>query len=374
MPSPPPPMTHFPIVIPYPGAPGAPFFDGQNITHFLDLYDQLCSDYRLSESEKIYRLPWYCEFFIGRYIRILIKDADWTAAREILRREYKDNDLGQPMNSREFLEALKKKPRSEDDDLIQYCYMFASISKDLVSRKRLDLYTQCQWFLQGLPGGIVMEIFYRYNIDLEDDDDLDFGDLLEKVLVLVKRRKFLADFIQDKETDLVHKYTEPQKVPTTLNIVESSSNPNPPTRIQAVQGAVQEDIPVVRVHASRIVEFKAGEVRSGVDDCMLISDPAEYFYEDLGTLFNHLKPRDEEVGQLSADSVTVVEPFDDTIGLRKYAHRPNSSCKRTPSKFLNSFDAGIGAKKKAGMIPEKRHAGFDGIVVGRGVIKSEDHG
>ena len=224
-------MTHFPIVMPYPGAPAAPFFDGQNITHFLDLYDQLCSDYRLSESEKIYRLPWYCEFFIGRYIRILIKDADWTAAREILRREYKDNDLDQLMNSREFLEALKKKPCSEDDDLIQYCYMFASISKDLVSRKRLDLYTQCQWFLQGLPGGIVIEIFYRYKIDLEDDDDLDFGDLLEKVLVLVKRRKFLADFIQDKETDLVHKYTEPQKVPTTPNIVESSSNPNPPTRI-----------------------------------------------------------------------------------------------------------------------------------------------
>ncbi len=135
-----------------------------------------------------------------------------------------------------------------------------------------------------------MEIFYRYNIDLEDDDDLDFGDLLEKVLVLVKRRKFLADFIQDKETDLVHKYTEPQKVPTTPNIVESSSNPSPPTRIQAIQGAIQEDIPVVQVPTSRIVEVKAGEVRSGVDDCILISDPAEDFYEDLDTLFTNLKP------------------------------------------------------------------------------------
>ena len=105
-------------MIPYPGTPRAPFFDGQNITHFLDLYDQLCSDYRLSESEKIYRLPWYCEFFIGRYIKILIKGADWTAVRAILRREYKENDLDQLMYSREFLEALKKKLYSEDDDLM----------------------------------------------------------------------------------------------------------------------------------------------------------------------------------------------------------------------------------------------------------------
>ena len=48
-----------------------------------------------------------------------------------------------------------------------------------------------------------MEIFYRYDTDLEYDNCLDFRDLLERVLVLFKRRKFLADFIQDKETDLV---------------------------------------------------------------------------------------------------------------------------------------------------------------------------
>ena len=33
-----------------------------------------------------------------------------------------------------------------------------------------------------------MEIFYRYDTDLEDDNCLDFRDLLERVLVLFKRR------------------------------------------------------------------------------------------------------------------------------------------------------------------------------------------
>ena len=45
-------MAYLSLVIPYLGTPGAPFFDGQNNTHFLDLYDQLYSDYRRSESEK----------------------------------------------------------------------------------------------------------------------------------------------------------------------------------------------------------------------------------------------------------------------------------------------------------------------------------
>ncbi len=140
--------------------------------------------------------------------------------RSKLRKEYKVNDLDQLINSREFLEALKKKARSEDDDLLHYCQLFISISRDLVLRKRLDLYTQCQWFLQELPERVVMEIFYQYDIDLEDNNGLDLVDLLEKALVLVKHRKCLVDFIRDKETDLVNKYTKPQeKVPAAPNIV-----------------------------------------------------------------------------------------------------------------------------------------------------------
>lgn len=92
-----------------------------------------------------------------------------------------------------------------------------------------------------------MEIFYRYDIDLEDDDGLDFGDLLEKALVLVKRRKYLVDFIRDKETDLANKYIDSQeKVPTTPNIGEPFTTPTPPTRFQTVQGPIQEDISVKR--------------------------------------------------------------------------------------------------------------------------------
>ncbi len=104
--------------------------------------------------------------------------------------------------------------------------MFASISRHLISRQRLDRYTQCQWFLQGLPKKIVMEIFYWYDIDLEDDNSLDFDDILEKALVLVKRSNYLADFIWDRENDLINKHTGlEEKHPNASNTIESFTYP-----------------------------------------------------------------------------------------------------------------------------------------------------
>lgn len=83
-----------------------------------------------------------------------------------------------------------------------------------------------------------METFYQYDINLEDNNYLDFRDLLNEVLVLVQHRKFLAGFIYDKEIDLVYKYTESQKVSTPPNIIKPSLNPNPPNQFQPVERAV----------------------------------------------------------------------------------------------------------------------------------------
>ena len=53
------------ITMPYPGTPGTPFFEGSNVTDFLDRYEQMCTDFRVEAKEKIKRLLWYCEMFIG---------------------------------------------------------------------------------------------------------------------------------------------------------------------------------------------------------------------------------------------------------------------------------------------------------------------
>ena len=61
------------MAMPYPGTPGTPFFEGANITDFLNRYELMCTDFRVEEKEKIRRLPLYCEMFIGKYIESVIR-------------------------------------------------------------------------------------------------------------------------------------------------------------------------------------------------------------------------------------------------------------------------------------------------------------
>lgn len=111
-----------------------------------------------------------------------------------------------------------------------------------------------------------------------------------------------------------------------------------------------------------------------LDDCSLIFDPAEDLYEELDALSTTFEPEDEKVVQFCVNSATDGESVHDTISFGRYIQRPDTSNKKTTWKFLNSFEAGIRAKKKAGLIPEEGFTGFADMIVGRRVIKSEDHG
>lgn len=81
-------------------------------------------------------------------------------------------------------------------------------------------------------------------------------------------------------------------------------------------GAIHEEMPVVRVHASRVENVKADEVSSGEDDCILVSDPTDEFYEHLGAWFADCKHVDKDVVQLHVSSVSAIEPLKHVEGIR----------------------------------------------------------
>ena len=60
---------HYPM--PLTGTVGAPYFTGQNVTDFLERFDNMCEEYGVKKLDKIRKLPWYCEKSIGEYIRML---------------------------------------------------------------------------------------------------------------------------------------------------------------------------------------------------------------------------------------------------------------------------------------------------------------
>lgn len=80
------------MVMPYPGTPKTPFFEGSNVTNFLDRHCQMCTDYRVDKQEKMKRLLWYCGMFTKKYIETFISSSGtfWTALRKVLREKYKD--------------------------------------------------------------------------------------------------------------------------------------------------------------------------------------------------------------------------------------------------------------------------------------------
>ncbi len=56
----------------YLGAPGSLFFEGANISEFLERFENVFDDYQMSTSEKICCLPWYSRMFTSRHVRSVV--------------------------------------------------------------------------------------------------------------------------------------------------------------------------------------------------------------------------------------------------------------------------------------------------------------
>lgn len=147
-----------------------------------------------------------------------------------------------------------------------------------------------------------------------------------------------------------------------------STNPTP-TRFQSIEGAVQEDIPVVRIHLSRIEEFEASEMSLSNDASILVSDPIEDFYENMEALFAKSVDEDEDLAQLRVGFLEPCEHVEDTrIGTQGLYIKSKMMIQRL--KLQAPKKNGIGIRKW-------RYPGPGGLVIGRPiqkVMKSEDHG
>lgn len=118
--TPPPFQTPYITSMPYPGAPDSPFFEGANVSEFLESFENMFDDYRMSTLEKVRRLPWYCEMFTARHIKsvIVFSGLDWDKICTSLKKEYKDQDLTPQISSRAYLEAFKDKLRIDNSKVL----------------------------------------------------------------------------------------------------------------------------------------------------------------------------------------------------------------------------------------------------------------
>jgi hypothetical protein len=55
--------------LPLPRTPGTPFFQGDNVTEFLEAYYDMIADYNVTEAEGVRRLPKYCAFSYAESVK-----------------------------------------------------------------------------------------------------------------------------------------------------------------------------------------------------------------------------------------------------------------------------------------------------------------
>jgi hypothetical protein len=85
-------MVRMPL--PLPGSAGAPTFDGNDVTEFLDRFEEMCIDYGVSCADMLSKLPRYCSHAIEITLRSLPEwiDREWDSLKKAMLTEYKDYD------------------------------------------------------------------------------------------------------------------------------------------------------------------------------------------------------------------------------------------------------------------------------------------
>ncbi len=188
--------TRYLAVMPVPGTPGAPFFEGANVTEFLERYGDQCEDAALKDSDKVKRLPRYCSLSIGQYIKTLPEwiGRNWEELSAVMEEEYKDQDTFQQMNSRSFLEALKAKPRTTEDDVRQFIRQYTAVSAALVKKGQLEGYTRGVWFLNGLPADVRGKVIRKNKVNIDSPATIDFEKLAKTATEIYTSNKTVREF------------------------------------------------------------------------------------------------------------------------------------------------------------------------------------
>ena len=232
--------------MPYLGILKTPYFDGQNVTDFLDHFSDLYVDYKLSDKEKIKQFPWYCDMRISQSIKTIQEwqDRDWKRFQKLLCKEYESADQAQTYYLQEFLETFKDQIRGKDKDLWRFCKQYTQISEELVQKNHLDNFTKILWFVQGPPGLIWTELFLHSGINMDELEKVDFNTLLSRALMIAKgnrrlrritnypfkreRLSHLADLCDSKpkwnSSASDEDFFVPPVVPSTQTLVTSSNS------------------------------------------------------------------------------------------------------------------------------------------------------
>ena len=191
-------------VMPRPGQPGALYFDGNNISEFLEDWNLECEDYSFNNTKKCTHLPKYCEKEIKEAIKLLpgYISQNWTTFQDDLKGLYWQND--RPKNTTAALHQLINDARGGKVDLNVYILQYSTISETLVTQGALSTLDRVNRLLDGLSDdqrrrvlGFCVKNKWRLSAQAVGSEEPKFNELKEFVLREAQMTQMQA--VYDKE-------------------------------------------------------------------------------------------------------------------------------------------------------------------------------
>ncbi|KAJ6102679.1 hypothetical protein N7486_005106 [Penicillium sp. IBT 16267x] len=157
--------------MPDPGTPGAPFFDGKNVSEFVRTYEGMCKRRGISDPGSMCDgLADYCDFTVRMWIESSPswRSRDFETLKREIRSRYQDQDREYARYSRTSLHELMAQRHETYDEIRQYLTQFAAISDVLLQRQAVGELQRCEWLLQGLPLWLSSKVIKRGHISFEN--------------------------------------------------------------------------------------------------------------------------------------------------------------------------------------------------------------
>ena len=139
-------------VMPAPGQPGAPEFNGEGVSEFLDTWEMFCEDYGFNDNEKCRRLPRYCTQTVKELVEILPGHVDksWVTLKKELKELFWQKDKVKDSTT-ELIKLVREAPMM---DLNVYILKYSSITDALVKQGAMSILDRVGRLLDGLPDNL----------------------------------------------------------------------------------------------------------------------------------------------------------------------------------------------------------------------------
>ena len=81
--------------MPLPDTPDTPYFEGVNISEFIECFEDIYDNYQVRGKNKIKRVPRYYTQVIDQFIKEMKKyqDEDWGKLKKELKKKYRADDI-----------------------------------------------------------------------------------------------------------------------------------------------------------------------------------------------------------------------------------------------------------------------------------------